>query len=93
MDAILLTRPDGSIIDANTAACEMFGRTKQEILESGRTGLVDTSDPRLEVLLAERARTGKFSGRLFHFRKDGTRFTADVSTSVFQDTQGNSKQA
>ena len=91
MDAILLTRPDGSIIDANPAACRMFGRTKQEILESGRTGLVDTSDPRLEVLLAERARTGKFSGRLFHFRKDGTRFTADVSTSVFQDSAGKFK--
>lgn len=89
MDAILLTRPDdGTILDVNTAACRMFGRTKQEIIDAGRTGLVDTSDPRLEPLLQERVRTGRMSGRLFHFRKDGTRFTAELTSSVFPDRAG-----
>ncbi|HPA16037.1 MAG TPA: PAS domain S-box protein, partial [Desulfobacterales bacterium] len=89
MDAILLTRPDdGTILDANKAACRMFGRTKQEIIDAGRTELVDTSDPRLEQLLQERARTGRMSGRLFHFRKDGTRFTAELTSSVFPDRAG-----
>ena len=28
------------------------------------------------------------SGRLFHFRKDGTRFTAELTSSVFPDRAG-----
>ena len=30
-DAILLTQPDGTILDANPAACAMFGRSREEI--------------------------------------------------------------
>ena len=91
MDAILLTIPDGRIIDANPAACRMFGRTREEIIAVGRSGVVDTTDPRLPILLEERARTGKFSGELIHLRKDGTRFPAELTTSVFIDHDGNAK--
>jgi len=48
LDAILLTAPDGRIVRANPSACHMFNRTEEEIKEIGRSGIMDTSDPRLD---------------------------------------------
>jgi PAS domain S-box-containing protein len=91
MDAILLTSPDGSIEAANPAACQMLERTEAEIIQAGRAGLVDTSDPRLARLLAERARTGKARGELTLLRRDGMPFPAEISSAVFQDSDGNAR--
>jgi hypothetical protein len=88
MDGILLTAPDGSIFAANPAACRMLGRTQEEICAVGRGGVVDPADPRLSAFLEERTRIGKFSGELTHMRKDGTRFPAEVTTSIFKDRDG-----
>ena len=86
LDAILLTRPDGAILAANPAACRMFGRTEAELRQVGRQGVVDPDDERLAAILAERARTGAFRGELTHVRADGTRFPAEICTSVFTAT-------
>jgi PAS domain S-box-containing protein len=83
LDAILLTRPVGAILAANPAACQMFGRTEAELRQAGRRGVVDPDDERLPAVLAERARTGAFRGELTLVRADGTRFPAEVCTSVF----------
>jgi PAS domain S-box-containing protein len=91
MDAILLTSPDGSIQAANPAACKMLGRTEAEICAVGRNGLMDTNDPRLEALLAERMRTGKAFGELTMFRKDGSPFPIEMSSALFRDRQGNTR--
>jgi len=88
MDAILLTRPDGSIQAANPAACTMLQQTEEEIIRRGRDLVVDTTDPRLASALEERARTGRFKGELTFKRKDGTRFPADVSSNIFTDRNG-----
>ncbi len=88
IDAILLTAPDGSIFAANPAACEMFGRSEQEIIELGRSGIVDTSDPRLADALEERARNGYFYGELTFCRGDGTTFPGEISTRLFKNRNG-----
>jgi PAS domain S-box-containing protein len=88
IDAILLTGPDGSIYNANPAACRMFDRTEEEICRLGRSGMVDTTDPRLLTLLNERKISGKYFGELTHIRKGGRKFPAEVSTSVFIDAEG-----
>lgn len=88
IDAILLTAPDGSIYSANPAACAMFGRTEQEIIRVGRSGLADTSDPRLATALEERARNGYFYGELTFYRADGTTFPGEISTRVFKTGHG-----
>ena len=88
IDAILLTSPDGGMLAANPAACRMFGRTEEELLEVGRDGVVDRWDPRLRHALEERARTGRFTGELTFKRKDGTRFPAELTTGVFKDRDG-----
>jgi PAS domain S-box-containing protein len=66
----------------------MFGRTVEEICQVGRAGLVDVSDPRLAAALDERARTGKFIGELTCQRRDGTRFPAEMSTTLFRNQDG-----
>ncbi|MDK9707331.1 MAG: PAS domain S-box protein [Desulforhopalus sp.] len=91
LDAILLTAPDGSIYGANPSTCRMFQRSEEEIKQIGRSGLVDTSDPRLARALAERQQTGNFAGELVCIRKDGTKFPGEVFTSVFKDRKGNAR--
>ena len=62
--AFFFTIPDGTILAANPAACQMFGMTEEELIRAGRKGAVDTSDPRLKSVFEERAKTGRFKGEL-----------------------------
>jgi PAS domain S-box-containing protein len=91
MDAILLTSPDGTILAVNPAACAMFQRTEEEMLHKGRDLIVDATDPRLREAMEERTRTGRFVGELTLVRKDGTRFTGEVSSSLFSDRRGDAR--
>ncbi|HEY9124554.1 MAG TPA: PAS domain S-box protein, partial [Bacteroidales bacterium] len=91
IDAILLTCPDGRILSANPSACRMFGRSEEEICRLGREGLVDTSDPKVQAAIEERARTGWFKGELTFIRKDNTKFLADVTSAIFKDKEGQEK--
>jgi len=86
-DAFLLTSPDGTVYAANPEACMIFGMTREEIIWAGISGVVDASDPRLELAL-ERVRTGKFKGELNFRRKDGTIFPGELSTAFFSDKNG-----
>ena len=88
LDAVLLTQPDGRILAANEAACRMFGRSEEELKRIGRSGVVDTSDPRLAMALEERERTGRFRGELSLLRSDGTKFTGELSSAVFSSHDG-----
>ncbi len=91
LDAILLTAPDGSILDANQAACGMFGRSLDEIKNVGRSGLVDMTDPRLNTALSERTRTGLAIAEISLLRANGDKFPAEVTSTVFVDASGQQK--
>ncbi len=91
LDAILLTIPDGTILDANPAACRMFGRSVKEIRRIGRDGLVDNTDVRLPKALEKRERTGRARAELTMIRSDNTRFPAELSSSIYQDIDGTRK--
>ena len=91
LDALLLTTPDGTILDVNPATCRMFGLKAEEIKRLGRDGLVDLSDPRLAQWLEKRARTGKARGPITMMRADRTRFETDVTSTVFADADGRQK--
>ncbi len=90
-DAMLLTQPDGDILDANPAACAMFGRTLEEIKRVGRNGLVDLTDPRLHHALKERARTGTGIAEITMLRANGEKFAAEISSTIFTDAEGRQK--
>ena len=89
LDGVLQTAPDGTILAANPAACEIFRMSEQALREVGRQGVVALDDPRLSVLLAERAATGRASGQLTMLRADGSRFEAELTTSIYTNATGN----
>src|SRR5262245_16880558 len=93
IDAVLLSTPDGTIEAANPAACRLFGQTVEEICGIAGFRLVDPSDTRLQSLLEERARTGRFRGELSYKRKDGSTFLGEVSSAFYQDNSGKTKAA
>jgi PAS domain S-box-containing protein len=91
LDAILLTAPDSRIFAANAAACRMFAQSEEELQQSGRSGIMDASDPRLVLALEQRSRTGKFTGELTCLRRGGVKFPVELSSAVYQDKNGNIK--
>ncbi len=88
LDAILLTAPDGRIFAANPSACRTFGWSEQEMIQLGREGIIDLSDPRLAPALEIRRQTGKFTGELTYRCKDGETFPGEVTSSIFTDRNG-----
>ncbi|MDZ7789906.1 MAG: EAL domain-containing protein [Xanthomonadales bacterium] len=87
-DMVFLTRPDGSIEAANPTAETALGLSEAEIIERGRDGVVDISDPVLGEFLSERERSGRARGTLRLICADGTRLPAEVTTARFQSLEG-----
>lgn len=87
-DGMLITTPDGHILAANPAACELLGLTEAEIMRRGRDGIVAPGDARLRPALAERASTGRARSELTVFRGDGTVIEADVSSALYTTPNG-----
>ena len=87
-DGVLFTVPDGSVLAANPAACQILGRTEAEICALGRQGLADRTDERWAPLLAERARTGSTRGVARMIGGDGVAIEVEMSARIFHDAQG-----
>jgi PAS domain S-box-containing protein len=88
LDAVLLTMPDGRILAANEAACHIFGFSEEELIQVGRSAIVDASDPKLSAALAERAQSGRFIGELTLVRRDGSKFPGEISSAEFRNRAG-----
>lgn len=82
LDGILVTTPDGAILQANPQACRMLARTEEEIRREGRAGIM-VQDEKLEIWLRERMRTGAWRGEINLRRKDGSAFPAEASSGLF----------
>jgi len=88
MEGILLTLTDGAILAANPAACEMLRMTESEIINAGRFGIADSTDPNLERLLKERREKGRAKGEIRLLRKDGSTLLAIISSVVYSEGDG-----
>jgi diguanylate cyclase (GGDEF)-like protein/PAS domain S-box-containing protein len=86
LDGVMVTTPDGHVLAANPAACELLRLTEREIVNRGRELLVVAEDDRLERALAERAAVGHARAELLMRRGDGSLFWADVSSRIFTTT-------
>jgi PAS domain S-box-containing protein len=83
LDGVLISTPDGHILAANPAACELLRASERQIVDAGREGVVAADDPNLERALTERATTGRARAELTMRRFDGSRFVADVASTIF----------
>ena len=77
LDLVFLTRTDGTIVDANPAACQALDMTREEICARGRAGIIK-SDMQLAEGLQRRAATSRAQVELTFIRKDGSTFLAEV---------------
>ena len=92
LEAILLTTPgNGSIQQANPAAERLFGWTEAELCALGRGRIMDMSSLGAQNAVKQRGIAGHFTGEVTHFRKDGSKFPAQVSTFLFKDRHGNER--
>ncbi|MDD5232239.1 MAG: PAS domain S-box protein [Syntrophales bacterium] len=89
LEGILLVNTKGGILAANPAACRMFGMEEEEMLR-GRKMRVRGKGPKLDRFF--RLKADEKRGEVEQFRKDGTRFVADVSSGTFTTKDGE-KQA
>ena len=90
-DGVLFTVPDGRVLAANPAACQILRRTEGEICSLGRQGLADPADERWSALLEERARAGGARGVARMLRGDGTSVEVELSTRIFRDSDGSAR--
>ncbi len=88
MDGVLQTRPEGEVLAANPAACAMLGLSEEELIRRGRDALLDVADPRLPVLLDERARSGRARGEVRMIRGNGELFEVEISSSLYRSRNG-----
>ncbi len=91
IDGIVLAKPDdGTILAANPQACFIFGMSQEEMKQVGRNALV-VMDERFCSAFGKREKTGKTKGEITCRRKDGTTFEAEISSSLFADSDGTVK--
>ena len=86
MDAFFIAGPNGVILEANRAACDMFGYTEEEIRHITWGQIIDYTVEVLERLREERRRTGKVKGELTGIRKNGQRFPLSFSSVILSGT-------
>lgn len=84
-DGVLIGRPIGTIVRANRAACEMFGRSEAELQALRREDLiVETRE--LDHALREREGGEALRLEVTFRRADGSTFPAEVTTALLPDT-------
>lgn len=85
---LFIIRPDGLILEANRAACRMFGYCKEEFKNLRRQNVIDANSLGMMEKLRERKETGSTSGELIAIRKNGEKFWCEFSSSVFDAPEG-----
>lgn len=70
-----------AFLDVNTAACELYGYSREAFLKMSVRDIVPPSDlPRLEKLISEQKHTVATTLRARHLKKGGQEFTASVQS-------------
>ena len=87
-EGVLFSTPDGRITAANPAATALLGLSRDDICRLGMAGLVDHEDPRWELAIAERDRSGSWVGMVRFRRGDGRMVDMETTTRTFRDPEG-----
>jgi PAS domain S-box-containing protein len=88
LDAVIIGSAEGKILTANTAACEMFGMSVEELIAMGREGLITMSREEIEASLAQRGPNGSLSKEFTMRRKGGAVFPVAASSKIYTAPDG-----
>jgi PAS domain S-box-containing protein len=90
--AFILGKPDGTILEANTKACELFGYTQEEFKKLGRRDMVLHTEE-FDSLMKERSLKGYIQGELIGIKKNGEQFPCEFSSVHFRDLNGEDRMS
>jgi diguanylate cyclase (GGDEF)-like protein/PAS domain S-box-containing protein len=88
IDAILLMRPDGTILAANAEACRLLEYSEEALRNAGRNAIFEVSDQRVQALMEELSRNGSARGEFRLRRADGSLVPVELSCATFRDRTG-----
>jgi PAS domain S-box-containing protein len=90
--AFILGKPDGTILEVNTKACELFGYTEEEFKMKNRQ-LVVIHTPELIQMIKDRLAKGFVQGELTGVKKNGEHFPCEFSSVYFKDINGEERMS
>ncbi len=92
-EGILITAPDGAIVDANEAFCRISGYQRTELIGRNPSILHSGEQSRTfyDELWQSLRQNGSWSGEIWNRRKDGTRFCEALTISAVLDEGGNTQ--
>lgn len=90
--AFILGKPDGTILEVNTKACEMFGYTQEEFKNLRREDCVLQTNEFIE-LIEERNKKGFVQGEQICIKKNGEQFPCEFSSVCFTDLTGEERMS
>lgn len=91
LDAMVLSNPQGDIIEVNQATCQLLGYKEEELKKLKRSDIIDPTDENLAPFLERRRSVGLAVGELRFVRKDGKIVDAELSSAIFHDAEGKEK--
>lgn len=91
LDAMILSTPQGDIIEVNQATCQLLGYSEEELKKLNRKDLVDPTDENISLLLKKRKETGVTVGEVRFVKKDGSILETELSSAIFLDANDKEK--
>ena len=85
--AVVIAAPEGTILAANPAACQLLGQTEEELC-SEEDGLAGAGDPRFIELVRSCRESGCAHAELRLVKGDGSAFDVSIEGAQFQDQTG-----
>jgi len=82
---------NGALLDANKAACKMFGYSIEELRQMKWDDLLEEDEKTFSKYLKERERTGSVKGETTGIHKTGRLFPCEFSSVLYNDESGISK--
>jgi diguanylate cyclase (GGDEF)-like protein/PAS domain S-box-containing protein len=88
IDGVLFSVPDGRVLAANPAACDILRMSETAICRVGRAGILVKDDPSAAAAVVQRALTGQVRAEVRMRRGDGEVFVAEVASTIFTTAKG-----
>jgi PAS domain S-box-containing protein len=84
LDGLIISKPDGTIVEVNPAFCRMHGYAREELMSLHPTVFIHPNDHALFAEYLHTVQAGSaFQGRAVDLRKDGTPFHVEVHGTPF----------